>query len=1166
MSHSRSSNQPNGSSANAGFEAKLWLAYPFHFRWVITNLKSLARLTASILFLASTALLPAVDGTAPGSHDEVVERIRVMADRHVQAGKEMDTSTVISIFEPYINLISRQEIAEAYESAFLEARKRHAPSIWDQIKPNAGWLVAIAIFLGALLKAPIQKWAETFADRLFNFARRRFTAWRFIRNANLRSYCRALIERHSKLQVPFSRRELVLRDIFVPLRVASLHSDVDMEAREAMCRYRRVVVTGNPGAGKSVLLNHLTLCFAEQGWSEIDRNAVPVLLPLHRVREVSATRTIQQYLVEELERCKMPAAADFLAAGLETGTLMLLFDGLDEVNRDHRRAVVEGIKDLMEHAHRDCHSVITCRTAVYEDDFFGAVDEHLVLADFVDHQIIAFLQPWEKFMPEGRSVEHLLETLRDRPRIMAMARNPLQLTMICSLYADEHAQFTLPHSRTEFYQRATHLFLDRWHKERNLYGAPLKAAVLEHLGLQIHVLGGTASDDSDKRSAPFELVQAQVAKVLPRLNLDTKDAVPLLSEIVERSGLLLRIDGGERLQFAHLTIQEYFAAQALLDQPAALLSYYRADSQHWREVLRLWCGSNHDCSNLVQDIFSTDPVMGLECVADGQRIDDAIASKVTQYFREHLEEQITSGHANILEAYAAVASNPRPRGQEMLDFLAKKLRATSSDTVRRSVADALASTNLPAAAKILFEARQHYPELSAALVSMGDLAVLVLRPLLESGHITAIADLVDIGTPQAALPLVPRLWDSSDEIRESTAWALASMLTRREIEQALRNYPLAPNMVVLPQHTWAWNTFAKPNAPALTTIANRVAECLTVSRAAPEFILGKPLEPRLAAAVAFAGRKREVEEIISVSPVLGRLRIAQLKTLLGKKDDEELVESPLQSIGLSQRFGSRRGNPLDLKQARDVWEVFLDAQPKDNPVACLLRGLPSPLLEVLTTVLGFSSGSDLRADWKTMHQPPPRKWWKWVTGGIASLLILFLVLPALILAGPILWSTSQGWSWHHIGLGAVAIAMLSGCVVWGIIVGMGEFFEARWRLRWFWVAAVVPVAGPTIGPFVFSFLAITEKKPEKSFALVVAILSLLSGAPALAAAALIRWGIGPWSWWGWAVTYLAIMSLVQVLGSWQSFIRWRSENPFRDLASHFGAQDFPLISSTHEIK
>ena len=65
-----------------------------------------------------------------------------------------------------------------------------------------------------------------------------------------------------------------------------------------------------------------------------------------------------------------------------------------------------------------------------------------------------------------------------------------------------------------------------------------------------------------------------VGSVLPKLNLDAKDAQNILDEMVTRSGLILSIDGGLRYQFAHLTLQEYFAAEEL-SRDETLLKRFR---------------------------------------------------------------------------------------------------------------------------------------------------------------------------------------------------------------------------------------------------------------------------------------------------------------------------------------------------------------------------------------------------------------------------------------------------------------------------------------------------------------------------------------------------------------------------------------------------------------
>jgi len=125
-------------------------------------------------------------------------------------------------------------------------------------------------------------------------------------------------------------------------------------------------------------------------------------------------------------------AENFVAQSLARGTLMLLFDGLDEVDSQARQRVVQQIRDLMD-THGKCRVIITCRAAVYDNEFYDVVDKTLEIVESNDQQVQQFLSAWQDEMPSEKSVEQLLRSLRDRPRIMTLARNPLLLTIIAYL-------------------------------------------------------------------------------------------------------------------------------------------------------------------------------------------------------------------------------------------------------------------------------------------------------------------------------------------------------------------------------------------------------------------------------------------------------------------------------------------------------------------------------------------------------------------------------------------------------------------------------------------------------------------------------------------------------------------------------------------------------------
>lgn len=68
-----------------------------------------------------------------------------------------------------------------------------------------------------------------------------------------------------------------------------------------------------------------------------------------------------------------------------------------------------------------------------------------------------------------------------------------------------------------------------------------------------------AGKTGERRTLELADVLKEIRAVLPDLTLKTEDAQPLLDEIVQRSGLMLAIDGGTRYQFTHLTLQRQCA-------------------------------------------------------------------------------------------------------------------------------------------------------------------------------------------------------------------------------------------------------------------------------------------------------------------------------------------------------------------------------------------------------------------------------------------------------------------------------------------------------------------------------------------------------------------------------------------------------------------------------
>ena len=418
-------------------------------------------------------------------------------------------------------------------------------------------------------------------------------------------------------------------------------------------------------------------------------------------------------------------------------------------------------------------------------------------------------------MPPGKSIEQLIQTLRERPRIMALARNPLLLTIIAYLYTD--TDFVLPHSRTEFYDQAVDVLLRQWKEERNRFKAPHKRLILQQLALFNQ--DGNSRTGRDRRSIDVRTIISEIQNVMPSLNLPSSEADRLLDEIVERSSLMLAIDGGTRYQFAHLTLQEFFAADALRDKGAELLALYAKDPDAWRETVKLWCGLEHDSTELIDSIYEHDPVTAFECLADAQMVQPHLSERIISQFK--VELGINRNDA-IIRAFAAVASDVRPRGQEVFDFLVQFLNDATDPRVREAAAWCLSRTNMPHAAEALIVVYNFSPTIRAALIRMGDLAVPAIAQLAAKGNVDALDDLQRIGTPSSAIVLASLMWDKNQVFATNAAWRLAALLQEANVDDALRKAPVAVQQRSQNYHKFIWGPFKEPIDSSLPIVAGRI--------------------------------------------------------------------------------------------------------------------------------------------------------------------------------------------------------------------------------------------------------------------------------------------------------------------------------------------------------
>ncbi len=407
-------------------------------------------------------------------------------------------------------------------------------------------------------------------------------------------------------------------------------------------RERRLLLLGEPGAGKSTFVSHLLLCLAAArlnqranrsedaahwlaqlpGWNAGALLPVPVVLRdlaawLPDQPTSDAVALLKLFLEATYPSCT--ATVPLLVQALYQGQAILLLDGLDEVVGDAILKQVATWINRLNELFAASPIVVTCRVRDYHDNprrkLAGFPAE--TLDTFSEEQINAFIQGWYAELQAGGreargSADALERSIASRGELRRLAGSPLLLTMMAVVHASKGE---LPHARALLYADCIELLLFRWRQPPEGSGKPgllerlnIPGFTEQHLLLVMAELGFAAHTNArrDARNAdkPADLSEAAVREVLntalerylpgndaqQRYRRDVASSL-LLHEVAGRNGLLLQrsSDHGGVYGFPHRTFQEFLAAFALANNAANYKSrsLERAAESHWHEVLLL---------------------------------------------------------------------------------------------------------------------------------------------------------------------------------------------------------------------------------------------------------------------------------------------------------------------------------------------------------------------------------------------------------------------------------------------------------------------------------------------------------------------------------------------------------------------------------------------------
>lgn len=450
-----------------------------------------------------------------------------------------------------------------------------------------------------------------------------------------------------------------LTDIYIALNTTSqrhamreleqpLDERTPLSALEATQANRWLVLTGDPGGGKSTFANYLAHSLAlrqlqpkavrDDSWTGTETpifvtlrefaHALPNPLPV-----AARPLDLWSFITEQLAKRNLAKATAPLEALLEAGKVMVLFDGLDELPTAALRQFVRDAVRVFAERYPDNRYLVTCRTLAYQAPASKRQPDprldtrafpQFTLALFDGEQIEQFIQAWYQELVTNGTLNDVTasEKTRDLKRAITradladLARTPLLLSVMARVHTHDGQ---LPDARALLYERTIEMLLWRWEELRNREGLRLPT-VRQHL----HAAGRRESDfidvlcqlayevhRADTQTKESDIGEWRLRKLFATLHDEGSHdwAAALIQLLKLRTGLLVE-SKPEVFSFPHRTYQEYLAGRHLSERgdfaehASQLINENRS---LWREAVLLAVGHLRELNHIskLHDLVAT---------------------------------------------------------------------------------------------------------------------------------------------------------------------------------------------------------------------------------------------------------------------------------------------------------------------------------------------------------------------------------------------------------------------------------------------------------------------------------------------------------------------------------------------------------------------------------